>query len=65
MAPQIATIPKKVSGGEDLVVVKKKDFELFQKWQKEMREVLTKVERGREEYKKRKTIVASSPRAFR
>ena len=61
----IATIPKKVSGGEELVVVKRKDFEEFMKWQSETQDALSKVKRGRAEYKKRKTVTASSPRKFR
>ena len=65
MASQIATIPKKVSGGEELIVVKKGDFELFQRWQEEVNGALAKVKRGREEYKKKKTIVVSSPSRFR
>jgi len=59
------TIPKKLSRGDDLVVVRRKAFEAFRKWQKEMDEVLAKVRRGRKEYKTGKTIVASSPRSFR
>lgn len=65
MAQEIATIPKKVSGGDELVVVKKRDFVMFRKWQKEVIEALAKVRRGREEHKKHKTITVSSPRAFR
>ena len=65
MNTSIATIPRKVSGGEELVVVKKRDFDLFQKWQIELKDALAKVRRGREEYKKRKTVVAASPRLFR
>ena len=65
MASLIVTIPKKVSGGEELVVVKKGDFELFQKWQEEVNGALAKVKRGREEHKKKKTIVVSSPSRFR
>lgn len=65
MAPQIATIPKEVSGGEELIVVKRGDFELFQKWQAEVNDILTKVKRGREEYRKKKTVVTSSPSKFR
>ena len=61
----IATIPKKVSGGDDLVVVKKEDFEQFQKWQEDIKDALVKVRRGREEFRKKKTVAASSPRQFR
>lgn len=56
MASSIATIPKKVSGGEELVVVKRSDFEQFRKWQSEVRDALAKVKRGRAEYKHRKTL---------
>lgn len=65
MASQIATIPKKVSGGEELVVVKRRDFKLFQKWQTEVNDALAKVKRGREEYKKGKTIISPSSHKFR
>ena len=65
MASQIATIPKKVSGGEELVVVKRSEFELFRKWQEEAQDALAKVRRGRAEYKNGKTVVASSPKRFR
>lgn len=65
MTTPIATIPKRVSGGEELVVVKKSDFEMFRKWSREVRDALAKVERGRKEYKRGKTAIVSSPRAFR
>jgi len=53
MNTQITIIPKKVSGGEELVVVKKSDFKVFQKWQEEINDALAKVARGKEKYKKR------------
>lgn len=59
------TIPKKISRGDDLIVVRRKDFEAFKKWQEETRDAFAKVERGRKEYKQGKTVTASSPRAFR
>ena len=65
MATRIATISKNVSGGEELVVVKRRDFAVFEKWQKEVNDALAKVRRGRSEYRARKTVVASSPRRFR
>ncbi|MEK7212386.1 MAG: hypothetical protein AAB686_01790 [Patescibacteria group bacterium] len=65
MANQIATISKEVSGGEELVVVKRSDFELFRKWQNEVQNALAKVRRGRTEYRNGKAIVASSPKRFR
>ena len=65
MATTIATIPKKVSGGEELVVVKRADFEVFQKWQNEVSDAISKIRRGREEYKSKKTVIAISPKKFR
>ena len=65
MTTQVATIPKKISGGHDLVVVKRKDYQLFQKWQAEISDALAKVRRGHEEYRSKRTVVTSSPRKFR
>lgn len=65
METQVVTIPKKLSKGEDLVVIKSSDFKVFQEWQKNIREALEKVERGRKEYQQKKTIIASSPKVFR
>jgi len=65
MVSRTATIPKKVSGGDELIVIKRSDFEVFNKWQAEVGDALAKVRRGQEEYKNKKTITASSPRKFR
>lgn len=65
MNTQIATIPKKISGGEELVVVRKSDFTAYQEWQSEVHDALEKVRRGRDEYKRGKTALAHSPRKFR
>jgi len=46
-------------------VIKKSDFKIFQKWNKEVVDALAKIERGRGEYKKGKTAAASSPSKFR
>lgn len=35
MITQTATISKKISGGDELVVIKKRDFDLFRRWQTE------------------------------
>ena len=59
------TLPKKVTKRRELIIVSKKDFEEFRKWKTGLKIVLEKVRRGRDEYKLRKTIVASSPRSFR
>jgi hypothetical protein len=65
MVTYIATIPKKISGGEELVVVRRRDFEAFRKWREDVKNILSKVKRGREEYRRKKTVVASSPRQLR
>ena len=65
MSTQIATIPKHISKGEELVVLKRSDFEAYRKWQDEVNDALSKVKRGREEYKKGKTTSASSSRELR
>ena len=65
MVTLIATISKKVSGGDELIVVKKSDFEAFQKWTQELNDAIVKVRRGRDEYKNRRTVTVSSPRKFR
>ena len=57
MAP-VVTIPKKVSGGEELFVIQKREFEAFRRWRTEANDALAKVKRGREEYKRKKTITA-------
>jgi len=59
------TIPKRLTKGEELVVVQKNDFEAFKKWQREASDALVKVRRGRQEHRKGKTVTASSPRRFR
>lgn len=61
----IVTIPKKVSGGNELFVVQKQEFEAFRKWQTEIKDALAKIKRGREEYRRKHTIQASSPSKFR
>ncbi len=65
MVTQIATIPKHISKGEELVVLKRSDFEAYRKWQEQVNDALSKVKRGREEYKRGKTLVASSSRKLR
>lgn len=47
---------------KELAVVKRRDFNAFQKWQFEVSDVLARVSRGRKEYQIGKTRVLSSPR---
>lgn len=56
------TIPKRITKGEELVIVPSKDFEAFRRWQIEAKDALAKVARGRREYRQKKTIVATSPK---
>lgn len=62
MNGNIVTIPKKVSRGEELVVIRRQDFDVFLRWQEEVKDVLAKVRRGQKEYRLGKTRVVSSPR---
>ena len=59
------TIPKRITKGEELVVVQRSEFDVFERWRNEMRDALDKVARGRAEYRAGKTVVAKSPRRFR
>lgn len=61
----MVNIPKRVSGGDDLVVIKRNDFEMLRKRHDEVSDVLGKIRRGREECRKKKTVVVSSPHKFR
>ncbi len=58
-------IPKQLSDGEDLIVVRRKDFEAFSRWQEEVADALAKVVRGRQEHRRGRAITASSSRALR
>jgi len=65
MDTPIITIPSKLSKGEELVVVRRRDFDIFQNWRQEVKDALVKIGRGRKEYQAKKTIIALSPRVFR
>ena len=65
MATEIVKIPKNISRGEELVVLRRRDFDVFQKWKEKIRDVDSKVRRGRQEYKGGKAILSSSPKNFR
>ena len=61
----VATIPRQLSHGEELVVLRRKDFEEFQKWNQEVGDTLKKVERGRKEYREGKTAIVASSKSLR
>ena len=65
MDTPIITIPSKLSKGEELVVVRRRDFDIFQNWRQEVKDALAKIGRGRKEYRAQKTISVLSPRIFR
>ncbi len=54
------TIPKKVTHGEDLIVVRRKDYEQLLKNFIETKDALAKIRRGEKELAQRKTKVVSS-----
>lgn len=65
MASQIATIPKKVSGGEELIVIPRKEYEEFAKWREVIKTFKTftptaaqkrALKMARQDYKKGKYI---------
>lgn len=65
MITPVATISKKATLGDELVVLRRGDFEAFEQWQAEVQDALQKVKRGRQEYRRGKTVTALSPRVFR
>lgn len=62
MAKSVVIIPSKITRGEELIVIPRSLYEKLSYWEKELKEVLAKVERGRKAYKKGKTFVVKSPR---
>jgi len=62
MGKNIVTIPQKLTKGEELIVIPRSVYEKFSHWEKELEEVLAKVERGKKALKERKTYVVKSPR---
>jgi hypothetical protein len=62
MTNNIATIPSKITKGEELVVIPRSLYEKFLVWQEEVKDALAKVKRGRKNYQEGKTYVADSPR---
>jgi hypothetical protein len=62
MAKNIITIPQKMTKGEELVVIPRSLYEKFSQRDKELKEVLAKIERGRKALREGKTYVVKSPR---
>jgi hypothetical protein len=62
MAKEIVTIPSRITKGEELVIIPRSLYEKFFRWEKELKEVLEKVERGKRAYREGKTYIVKSPR---
>lgn len=59
---KVTFIPKKLTKGEPLVVLPRKDYEEFLQWKNQVSDALDKVRRGRKAYKEGRTQVADSPK---
>ncbi len=59
MSPTL-TIPKKVTKGEDLIVVRRKDYEQLLKNFIETKDALSKIRKGEKELKQSKTTIVGS-----
>lgn len=62
MNQAIATIPSKISGGEELVVIPRSLYRKLSARQEELRDALAKVQRGRQAFQQGKTYTVDSPR---
>ena len=56
----VITIPKNFIHGDELMVVRRKDYEKMQKHLDEVRDALGKIRRGEKEYREGKTIAVKS-----
>lgn len=56
----VATIPKRVTRGAELVVVPRKEYERLQRHLAEMQDALAKIRRGEQEHRTGKTRVIQS-----
>jgi hypothetical protein len=54
------TIPKNFIHGDELIVVRRKDYEGLQKHLSEVRDAMEKIRRGEKEYREGKTIAVKS-----
>jgi len=54
------TIPRRVTHGEELIVIRRKEYEKLQKHLAEVRDALVKIRRGEKEFRDGKTRVIKS-----
>ena len=58
-------IPKNMTNGEDLIVVRKQEYEYLLKHLSEVQEAFIKISKGKQELKEGKTIVVKSLKELR
>lgn len=56
----VLTIPRRLTHGEELIVVRRREYEQLQRHLLEIKDVLAKIRRGEKELKEGKTRVVSS-----
>lgn len=56
----VLTIPKKLTHGEELIVVRRREYEELQKHLAEVKDALTKIRHGEKELREGKTRVIKS-----
>lgn len=56
----VVSIPRKITKGEELVVLTRKEYERLRRRTEETKQVLQIIAEGEKEYRKGRTIVASS-----
>jgi PHD/YefM family antitoxin component YafN of YafNO toxin-antitoxin module len=64
MGPTL-TIPKRMTHGEELLVVRRQEYEQLQKHLSEVRDALAKIRQGEKELREGKTRVIKSLAEFR
>lgn len=57
---QALTIPKSITHGEELIVVRRSEYERLQKRLVEVKDALTKIKLGEKELKEGKTRITNS-----
>lgn len=53
-------IPKRITHGEELMIIRRKDYERFQKHLVEVKDAMAKIRKGEKELKEGKTRVIKS-----
>ena len=56
----MVNIPRKLTHGDDLVVIRKADYDALYKQVEEFKDVISKIKRGEKEFKNGKTRLVNS-----